>query len=256
MARGHSRSPWLGYASFLTCHYAFLMAMVLTCQYASLWGLPLAMVVCLLCSISSGFSISTTKLCYKCQNRRLQHENYKLRRQLDSILLRNNELLDLKYYQKLLSESAIQTDEPIQLEIQLDIPLTSLKFITITFDPSKFGVNNQVVSERQYILYQLMLLVKKGFIDSFYGCFEFHHNGATHAHVITHLVRFDIPLIKLLRPAFTDNPQNKVAVRVDPARMPQAIQYVNKVDKLEGKGYFSYDLSILNPVIDPLDIIE
>lgn len=104
--------------------------------------------------------------------------------------------------------------------------LAHYKFITITFDPTKFGINNDINKERIYILSILYKLIKKGFIKRVSGCFEVHKSGATHAHLTAYVE--DNDYLPYLKRHFTDNPKNKVAIKVLPAKYPSVVSYMSK----------------------------
>lgn len=111
--------------------------------------------------------------------------------------------------------------------------LSSYKFITITFDPTKFGTQQLDQQRKDYILHHLIKLYDNEMIKNFYGCFEYHKNGIVHSHIIAQTyVPQDV--YSYLKTKFTDNAKNKYAIQIDPAKIPQAIDYINK----ESTNYF------------------
>lgn len=121
--------------------------------------------------------------------------------------------------------------------------LSYLKFITITFDPDKFGSVNEDIREKEYILSVLYRL--KSYYTFIYGCFEYHKSGTVHSHLIMHTSVANMK--QMLRPYFTNNPKNKIVIDVGPAKMPQSITYINK----ESKDFYYYNVSdVVNPVDD------
>lgn len=121
-----------------------------------------------------------------------------------------------------------------QIEYPIDKDqLPSYQFITLTFDPSKFGLQPMEQQRKDYILYHIMNLYKKQLIHNFYGSFEYHKSGLVHAHLIAQLYDKNT-VYNYLQSKFTNNNKNKIAIRMDPAKIPNAIDYINK----ESTDYF------------------
>lgn len=155
---------------------------------------------------------------------------------LDFILNVSSEQLQLTPYQELDINSKFQFSSiPFTFQNPSQDNLTELAhwhFVTVTFDPSKFGVSNLNDDERKYILYQIVRCIRRGFIKQVYGSFELHQNGRTHAHFICYALDNDYK--ELLKKSFTDNPYNKRAVVIYPAKFPKVLNYINK----ESTNYF------------------
>lgn len=127
-----------------------------------------------------------------------------------------------------------------------DIPdeyLRNTYFITLTFDPDKFGTNNPSEDEENYILYILAKQCKRDRIFNIYGCFEQFKTGITHAHLIMH-TNFIDEIRKELKLALTNNPRNRNSIDIGPAHKTKAIDYINKSDDghkiYDPKKYFYY----------------
>ena len=183
-------------------------------------------------------------LCPTCEIFILKNEKRLLQEQIQFLTQAQSEELLIPYYAEQLIEKYII----IYLKYQLcsttipDIPLSYLSntyFITITFDPTRFGVANPPEQEEQYILYQLARIIKKGFCFSFFGCFEKHKNGITHSHLIMHS-NYRVEVYDLLKRAFTNNPRNRVAIDIGNAHQTKSISYIIK----ESNKYFKYNNTI------------
>lgn len=126
------------------------------------------------------------------------------------------------------------------------------KFLTITFDPKKFGLYNVNSDEQNYILKQLLRLIKAGKIKSLSGCFEYQKNGTTHAHLICRISTNNKDIEDTLKPYFTDDPKNKYAIKCeDPNSIANITKYITK----ESTEYYRYDTSL--PLdIDPINYEE
>lgn len=112
------------------------------------------------------------------------------------------------------------------------------RLLTITFDPKKFGLFNVRTDEQNYILKQLMKLIKAQQIKSLSGCFEYQKNGTTHAHLIVRVGCSNSDIENALRPYFTDDLKNKFAIKCeDPKNMKNVENYLQK----ESNEYYRYD---------------
>jgi len=117
---------------------------------------------------------------------------------------------------------------------------TEYKFITITFDPKKFGLFNVKSDEQNYILKQLLKCIKANQIKSLAGCFEYQKNGTTHAHLIARVTCSNTTLEDTLKMKFTDDTKNKYAVKVeDPNSFKNIENYLQK----ESIEFFRYDIA-------------
>uniref|UniRef100_UPI0040478851 hypothetical protein n=1 Tax=Flavobacterium sp. TaxID=239 RepID=UPI0040478851 len=115
---------------------------------------------------------------------------------------------------------------------------TEYKFITITYDPRKFGQFNNKSDEQNYILKQLLRLIKANHIKSLAGCFEYQKNGTTHAHLIARVTCCNTDIENYLRPKFTDDPRNNKAVKCED---PRSFNNIENYLKKESTEYFRYD---------------
>lgn len=110
-------------------------------------------------------------------------------------------------------------------------------FLTITFDPQKFGLANDITLEQNYIFYTLYRLIKKQFTDHLTGSFEYQKNGATHAHLILKINdKSPKELIDFIQPYYTDDKKNKYAIKLLPAKFPNVIDYIKK----ESSEYYRF----------------
>jgi len=182
------------------------------------------------CIICHGSSI-----CDKCKVRELSSA-LKLANDKINFLTRDyHEALQITHIQRLNIDAAfIRSKDPIDILPRLrDMSLSLMKFVTITFDPDKFGSVNESDREKEYILSVLYnLQIHYHFI---YGCFEYHKSGTIHAHLIINTTCCNLK--QILRPKFTNNPKNHKAIDIGPAKLPQSITYINK----ESSDYFMYD---------------
>lgn len=214
------------------------------------------------------------KLCYRCRITELETDNDNLRSQLKmgttSLLLSHKELYFVNNYVICRSEEPqvehVNHDfDPQDSEDELDEPHNNADkmkhwlylhycslieyaqgyqadnnavFITITFDPQKFGVENDSSEERLYILHKLELAMEKCYIFQYYGCFEYQNNGTIHAHLVADITnRSHHDIRKFLKPYFTNQPRNVHAVDVQYVKsMSKTIDYINKL--LVGKQWF------------------
>lgn len=128
-----------------------------------------------------------------------------------------------------------RSTKPLEFEYKND--LKNALFITLTFDPNKFGIQPLIEERKNYILHSIRRLYKTGLIVSVYGSFEFHKSGMIHSHFIAikKLYVDEKDIYRELRSMFTDNPHNKCAVTIYPAKFPQAKEYIEK----ESTDYYS-----------------
>lgn len=118
----------------------------------------------------------------------------------------------------------------------LFFPLECSYFITITFDPDKFGHYNDNNKEEDYILYILAKLYKDEIIKNFYGCFEKHKSGTIHSHLIANI--YDISKFRtLIKKSFTNNARNMRAIDIGTYKLKKSIDYINKEE--DYKKYYS-----------------
>lgn len=176
------------------------------------------MIHCIICS--------QTSQCFKCQIAQLKQENADLRKELARFHSITNEKLQLKYWQQQeITNTFIQSKTKIPFEYK--DKLSNAYFITITFDPNKFGVEQLDDERKQYILYSLYKCIKSEMITELYGSFEYHKNGLIHSHAIA-ITGYHKELYDKLQPLYTDNSHNKYAIQIGKAKHPQAQQYIEK----------------------------
>ena len=156
--------------------------------------------------------------------KQLMEENRQLKQQIAYITGQTSEALELEYYEKHLVYKHIKRN--IKPKIPPYEPNRHFKFITLTFDPTKFGINNDNEKEKLYILHKLAAIIKMDMATVLYGCFEYQQIGSTHAHILLG-TNYDHLVQPALKKAFTDNPRNKNAVDYKYARKT-AIEYINK----------------------------
>lgn len=171
--------------------------------------------------------------CYKCQIKQLNNTIRELRKKLevyDEHILADHLLIppDNANFRVKQSNKPLDNLYPIE-QSQIE----TYYFVTLTFDPAKFGTHRLDQHRKDYILHQLMILYDKELIKNFYGCFEHHDSGIIHAHVIIKTYN-PSEVYQLLQVKFTDNNRNKRAVQLVPAKIPNAIKYINK----ESSNYF------------------
>lgn len=112
-------------------------------------------------------------------------------------------------------------------------------FITLTFDPSRFGIGNDNHLEEQYLINMIYDSVEDQLIKpSIYGCFEKQQNGSIHAHFIAQLNVNKNELYRFYRRRLTDHHTNRVAVDIGQYRLMSSIMYINKEEPY--KKYFKW----------------
>lgn len=184
--------------------------------------------------------------CFRCQIHTLKLEVSKLKTQLaeyEDKALDELRISDSQYL--FLTDPLIQDTEPLGYNY-LDV-LSNCYFFTLTFDPARFGLKPHVSDRERYILFHLLKAFKQKLFFSCYGSFEFHKTGIVHAHLIVHTGQ-PKELYQYLKPRFTNNPYNKVAVDYGKAKYPQAKQYIDK----ESTSYFYIDKLNANDIATPV----
>lgn len=166
--------------------------------------------------------------CSTCEINRLRKENKKLKEQLNYFLGTSNIVNDSTelYYAK---KDWCELFHPPDNELLL-VPNQTF-FFTLTFDPDKFGYNNDPEDEEDYIL----IILHKAFkdkerynINGIYMCFEKHKSGVIHAHGIMRSSPYFMKVVKhYLKTCFTNNPRNIKAVQYEPSKA-NGIQYIGK----------------------------
>lgn len=126
--------------------------------------------------------------------------------------------------------------------------LVDYQFLTLTFDPDKFGCFNMKEDEQNYIFYTLSKAIKDRKITQLTGCFEYQKKtGTTHAHLIIKTDETPKEIEDYFRPYFTNNPKNKYAIKSYPAQFPKVEDYLKK----ESQEFYRYDL--VNGITDGIE---
>lgn len=180
------------------------------------------------CAICSGSNIQ----CSKCEILSLRKTINGLQSQLDKYTNILSDNLSLKYWQVVdIDKCFKRSKKPIPYNYK--DKLSTAKFLTITFDPAKFGIQPLEDERKNYILLQLQRMIVHEMILELYGSFEYHKSGIVHAHCI--IITNDESAVKqYIQPKFTDNRYNRKAIDLGPAKYPQAEEYINK----ESVDYF------------------
>lgn len=177
------------------------------------------------CPVCSASNIQ----CWKCERYDLKKEIYTLRRELSKYYTSDQSKFTPNFYDKFNSLNFITKRQSSPIEYEYESELSNSYFVTITFDPAKFGLMPYEVERKNYILNALYKIMKTDLIKKCYGCFEYHQNGIVHSHLIINAQYEDIKTIKRkLREEFSDNPYNKIVVDIGYAKFPQAKQYIEK----------------------------
>lgn len=184
------------------------------------------------CVMSSCVVCKQATQCFKCRIIDLEKANEFLR-------------TELRYWKKESNKQLILKDDYSQyfdidnkyLPIKYIGDIIEYHFLTITFDPSKFGLFNNHQDEQNYIFKTVRHCIKKEAIRQLTGCFEYQQNGTTHAHMIIRSDLNDRDIEDLLRPYYTDNEKNRYAIKCLPAKFPNVEQYIMK----ESNEYYRYD---------------
>jgi len=110
-------------------------------------------------------------------------------------------------------------------------------FLTITFDPNKFGLFNQPKDEQNYIFKQLKQAITDQYIFQLTGCFEYQKNGAVHAHLIIKSDYTNSQIEDYFRLHFTNDPRNRYAIKCFSLQKDKCESYIQK----ESQEYYRYD---------------
>lgn len=168
--------------------------------------------------------------CVVCQN---ESEIKKLNETIIQLTLKlqqyNHEEIYISSNKKqLIVEHFNQSNKPIYDE---SYNITDYKFVTLTFDPKKYGFMQTETNQKN-----LMLSVLVDYEYEMYGSFEYHKNGNLHCHFIVKCTEEEIKKMKKeIRHIFTDNPRNREFMDIGVAKDKTAIRYINK----ESNSYFS-----------------
>lgn len=111
------------------------------------------------------------------------------------------------------------------------------QFITLTYDPLKFGYTNSEKSQREYLMAKIYNYVH---FRPFYGCYEHHKNGNVHMHFILKESEEECKKMrKEIRRFFTDRINNKQFLDIGIAKDKTAIRYINKEEELKKQWFYS-----------------
>lgn len=187
----------------------------------SIWGLACVMTSCAICHQSTQ--------CYKCEIFDLKLKVRQLQSELSRYYTSDVEKLNLTYKDKQLFADCTTIRTPVPIVYDYKDELSTSHFVTITFDPARFGMQPFDDERKDYILHKLTNLISKQLIKKCYGSFERHKNGIIHSHLIINAQQEDVKKIKQqLKSYFTDNPYNKIVIDIGPAKYPQAKDYIDK----------------------------
>lgn len=167
--------------------------------------------------------------CWKCERISLKFKIAQLQNELAKFYSADIEKLSVEYYERQISQDYLTVQSPIPIKYDYHNDLSTSHFVTITFDPARFGLQPFESERKDYIIHKLYRLFDKNLVKKCYGSFERHKNGIIHSHLIINAQQEDIKKIKqLLKSYFTDNPYNKIVVDIGPAKYPQAMEYIEK----------------------------
>lgn len=184
--------------------------------------------------------------CFKCQLTILQKENTRLNLELKYWRNESSPVLVLKKdYSKNFHLTTVY--QPI---VYNPVDLTPYRFLTITFDPKKFGQYNNNNDERNYIFYTLDKSIRDCLINRLTGCFEYQVNGTTHAHILITTDKTDKQVEQYFRPYYTDDKRNIYAIKCVPAKFPNVETYIKK----ESNEYYRYDPHADYGIDDGIDV--
>jgi len=114
-----------------------------------------------------------------------------------------------------------QSDTPLLNE---DFNIEGYQFVTLTYDPKKFGYMQSARGQTEYFL---AALIK--YEQLLYGCFEYHKNGNVHMHFIIKGTNEELEQMKKdIRYKFTDNPRNRDFMDYGICKDKTGIRYINK----------------------------
>lgn len=134
--------------------------------------------------------------------------------------------------EKQLNGTINQTDKEIYSEL---CDITDFKFITLTYDPKKFGYSNSENIQKEYFLAKIYPYIKD---KQFYGCFEHHQNGNLHMHFILKETEEYCKIMKKeIRRYFTDDTRNRSFMDIGTAKYKLAIRYINKEEEMKKSWY-------------------
>lgn len=145
--------------------------------------------------------------------------------------------LNLKLSQYVHEVMKVTNDDRQRLEEEFEYSNTPLLnedfnvegyyFVTLTYDPKKFGYMQTEKAQQEYFLANV-----SRYKYPTYGCFEHHKNGNVHFHFIIQASLEQVKQMKNeMRHKFTDNNRNKDFMDIGIAKHKTAIRYINKESK-------------------------
>lgn len=173
----------------------------------------------------------------------LEHDNKMLKEKVDALEIA------LSYYR---SKDSIQTATKKHFpnesygkidNIKLLKGLSPIDYIpddercfmfTQTFDPAKFHVLNNRVSQRDYIkqVYEVVLYNQ----PMVQGCYELHKSGIVHSHFIV-LEKVDLDVLKSY---FTKNKDNEHCINYQLKTYKEAFDYISKQLSKDSDNFYNY----------------
>lgn len=182
---------------------------------------------CVICRGSSA--------CYKCQVSSLQHQVKELTEIVNFLCGDSNQQLLLKKQEIILVDQTFQrVSEPALFPT---IEEREYVFITLTFDPEKFGQNNDPEDEKKYLLFLISKLVRSDNLSQVYGSFEYQKNGSIHCHFISKFSDYGY-IKQQFKKGLTNRPRNDKAVDIKPVKgLKKLWDYINK--EPNGKEWFT-----------------
>jgi len=172
---------------------------------------------------------SSNLQCWKCERISLKFKIASLQKELSQFYTSDIEKFYLSYHDKQLSQKYHTVRSPLPINYEYKEKLSTSYFITITFDPARFGMQPFDEERKDYIIHKMYNVMDYQLIKEVYGSFERHKNGIIHTHAIITAYFDDIKQInKVMKSYFTDNPYNKIAIDIGPAKYPQAKEYMEK----------------------------
>lgn len=189
--------------------------------------------------------------CLKCENFELKAQIRALRQEILKYNMDKSEVFQVSRHAEIeIYSKVLRYQHPIEaFNLPTDDSIIKWRFLTLTFDPLKFGIQPFEQDRKAYILYKLLRSVRKNIIDDFYGCFEYHESGLIHAHMVINTDYNDKFIEDYFQPEFTDNRRNKRAVKCLPAKTT-VLDYIHKVNTPDKR---SDDFFKLKKNISPLD---
>lgn len=191
---------------------------------------------------------------HKLSNLELENENLKQKvealeqalayfKNKDSIIKNLKKHFPHDGYQKMNNVLLYKSLEPLPY-LQDDDPVL---MVTQTFDPAKFPVLNNRVSQRAYIKQVLEVAMIDHLI--FQGCFELHKTGVVHSHFIV-IKNIDKENLKQY---FTKNKSNEYCINFVQKTYKEAYDYITKDATKDADNSYNY---FQRNDIEKLDYLE